>query len=68
MRSRLAPLVVWLVAVPLAAGEGKWTPQQVLEQGPEWLKAQGFSLPLERLWNERTGSRLLANAVQLPGC
>ena len=29
------------------AGEGKWTPQQVLELGPAWVKSQGFSLPLE---------------------
>lgn len=57
-----------LFAATAQAGEGKWTPQQVLQLGPDWLKAQGFSLPLARLWDEKTGSGLLANAVQLPGC
>jgi hypothetical protein len=57
-----------LLALPALAGEGKWTPQQVLEQGPAWVKAQGFGLPLERLWDEGKGDGLLANAVKLPGC
>jgi hypothetical protein len=57
-----------LVACPAQAGEGKWTPQQVLEQGPDWVKAQGFGLPLPRLWDAAAGGGLLANAVQLPGC
>ncbi len=57
-----------LFAASALAGEGKWTPQQVLAQGPAWVKAQGFSLPLERLWDEKAGGGLLANAVQLPGC
>ena len=57
-----------LLASSVLAGEGKWTPQQVLAQGPAWVKAQGFGLPLERLWDEKAGGGLLANAVQLPGC
>ena len=58
-----------LAAAPAAhAEEGKWTPQQVLQQGAAWVKAQGFDLPLDRLWNEQAGGGLLANAVQLPGC
>jgi Peptidase S46 len=65
----LAPsLLSLLLAAPAFAGEGKWTPQQVLAQGPEWVKAQGFGLPLERMWDEKAGGGLLANAVQLPGC
>ena len=56
------------MALPALAGEGKWTPQQVLAQGPAWVAAQGFGLPLGRLWDEKAGSGLLANAVQLPGC
>ncbi len=63
-----AAFAVLLLAAPVLAGEGKWTPQQVLAQGPAWVKAQGFSLPLERLWDEKAGGGLLANAVQLPGC
>jgi hypothetical protein len=57
-----------LLAAPALAEEGKWTPQQVLAQGPAWVKAQGFGLPLDTLWNEQAGGGLLANAVQLPGC
>jgi hypothetical protein len=64
---RCAALVVLL---PLAAvgGEGKWTPQQVLELGPAWLKSQGFQLPPSKLWDEKKGGGLLSNAVALPGC
>ena len=61
-------LAVALLASPVHAQEGKWTPQQVLQQGPSWVKAQGFALPLDQLWNEAEGGGLLANAVQLPGC
>jgi hypothetical protein len=60
--------VVSCLALPAFAGEGKWTPQQVLELGPGWVRSQGFSLPLERLWDEKAGGGLLANAVQIPGC
>ena len=67
MKATAAVLAV-LLAAPALAGEGKWTPQQVLAQGPGWVTAQGFGLPLERLWDEKAGGGLLANAVQLPGC
>ncbi len=56
------------LAHPARAEEGKWTPQQVLEQGQAWVTKQGFGLPLDKLWNEKAGGGLLANAVQLPGC
>jgi hypothetical protein len=65
MRVAWAVCVVASVAI---AGEGKWTPQQVLKQGPTWVKAQGFELPLSSLWDAKTSTGLLANAVQLPGC
>ncbi|MCA2978627.1 MAG: S46 family peptidase [Myxococcaceae bacterium] len=59
----------FLVLAPVAlAGEGKWTPQQVQALGPLWVKQQGFTLPLDRLWDPAKGTGLLANAVQLPGC
>jgi hypothetical protein len=64
----LALILSLVLAVPALAGDGKWTPQQVLAQGPAWVKAQGFGLPLDRLWDEKAGGGLLANAVQLPGC
>ena len=62
------PLVLVGIASVSLAGEGKWTPQQVLELGPAWVKQQGFSLPLSKLWDEKKAGGLLANAVQLPGC
>jgi hypothetical protein len=48
--------------------EGKWTPQQVLELEPSWLKKQGLELPVARLWDAKKGGGLLANAIALPGC
>lgn len=53
-------IVVVLLASTALASEGKWTPQQVLEAGPKWVKAQGMQIPV----NEA----LLTNVVQLPGC
>jgi hypothetical protein len=61
-------LALALAAGPLGAGEGKWTPQQILELGPEWLHEQGFDVPLERLWDADEGGGLLANAIDIPGC
>lgn len=57
-----------MTAALMLGAEGKWTPQQVLQQGPAWVKQQGFGLPLKQLWDEKTQGGLLANAVQLPGC
>jgi hypothetical protein len=67
MRLHLATMV-FLCAASSHAGEGKWMPQQVLEQGPAWVRQQGMGLPLKRLWDEKAGGGLFANAVQLPGC
>ena len=61
-------LVSALLASSVLGAEGKWTPQQVLQLGPAWVKQQGFGLPLQRLWDEKAQGGLLANAVQLPGC
>lgn len=60
--------MISIVVAVLVGSAGKWTPQQVLEQGPAWVKAQGFGMPLDTLWNERAQQGLLGNAVQLPGC
>ncbi len=61
-------LTLSMTAALALGAEGKWTPQQVLQQGPAWVKQQGFALPLSKLWDERAQGGLLANAVQLPGC
>ena len=52
----------------LLASEGKWTPQQVLQLDPQWLKAQGLELPPERLWDPKRGTGLLAAAISTGGC
>jgi hypothetical protein len=67
MINRTSFYIVFLSIQALAA-EGKWTPQQVMELGPKWVKAQGFQLPLDKLWNPKENGGLLSNAVQLPGC
>ncbi|WP_257458649.1 S46 family peptidase [Archangium lipolyticum] len=61
-------LLLSLVAAPALAGEGKWTPQQVLELDPAWLKAQGLQVPPKRLWDPKRGTGLLAGAVNVGGC
>jgi len=57
-----------LFASTLLASEGKWTPQQVLELDPQWLKAQGLELPPERMWDPKRGTGLLAAAISTGGC
>ena len=49
------------------AVEGKWTPQQVLEHDPKWLREIGLEIPPERLWS-REGAGLLDAAVRVAGC
>ncbi|RKG58667.1 S46 family peptidase [Corallococcus sp. AB011P] len=61
-------LLLSLVAAPAFAGEGKWTPQQVLELSPAWLKAQGLQLPPSKLWDPKRGTGLLAGTVNTGGC
>ena len=71
MRAFIAIITIILTSVlahPARAQGGKWTPQQVLERGQAWVTTRGFGLPLDKLWNEKAGGGLLANAVQLPGC
>jgi hypothetical protein len=41
-------LVLLFLTTSLLAGEGKWTPQQVLELDPKWLAQQGLELPPSR--------------------
>src|SRR6185295_8788577 len=69
MRARAA---VFLLALLTAAGgafavEGKWTPEQVLEHDPKWLRDLGLRIPPEALWS-REGAGLLAAAVKIEGC
>lgn len=67
MKYLLAVLSLLLSAAAFAA-EGKWTPQQVLELDPKFLKAQGLELPPERLWDPKRGTGLLAATISTGGC
>jgi len=49
------------------AVEGKWTPEQVLEHDPQWLRKLGLEIPPEQLWS-REGAGLLDAAVRIEGC
>jgi len=65
--------VKWTACLSLAAAiafgeEGKWTPQQVLQLDPAWLKQMGLELPVSRLWDPQRGTGLLAGAVNIGGC
>ncbi|HLX10042.1 MAG TPA: S46 family peptidase [Thermoanaerobaculia bacterium] len=50
-----------------AAVEGKWTPEQVLELDPAWLRSLGLAVAPERLW-QPGGGGLLEAAVRIGGC
>ena len=50
------------------AEEGKWTPQQLLQFDPAFLKQQGLELPVQRLWDSQRGTGLLAAAISTGGC
>jgi hypothetical protein len=68
-QSLLAWMVVSILAIPPLAGvEGKWTPRQVLELDPAWLRELGLELPPQKLWDPQRGAGLLAAAVNIGGC
>ncbi|HVR38418.1 MAG TPA: S46 family peptidase [Thermoanaerobaculia bacterium] len=56
------------LATNVFAAEGKWTPQQVLELDPAWLKKQGLELAPSRLWDPQRGTGLLAGTINVGGC
>ena len=71
-RRRLAsalPLALALLApvAALRAVEGKWTPGQILEHDPAWLRELGLELPPETLWGPE-GAGLLESVISIGGC
>lgn len=56
-----------LCSLPAFAVEGKWTPQQILQLDPQWLRQLGLEIPPESLWG-RDGAGLLEAAVLVNGC
>jgi hypothetical protein len=63
-----AAIVLVAMAGAARAEEGKWTPQQVLQLDPQWLRDQGLELPVSRLWDPQRGTGLLAATVNIGGC
>jgi len=61
-------LLCALVTGEAHAVEGKWTPQQILEHDPQWLRQLGLEIPPEALWSP-AGAGLLDAAVKVgQGC
>jgi hypothetical protein len=58
--------LILLFASLLPAVEGKWTPDQVLQLDPSWLKQQGLELPASRIWDGHAG--LLSAVINTGGC
>lgn len=69
MSHRILTFALALLAVSAAARglEGKWTPTQILELDPQWLRAQGLEVAPQALWS-REGAGLLEGAVRIGGC
>ena len=66
-RTFLLLLSLWTLSSAAFAVEGKWTPEQVLEHDPKWLRELGLQIPPEKLWS-RKGGGLLEAAVRIEGC
>jgi Peptidase S46 len=65
----MALAIGWLAWGASAAGvEGKWTPDQVLELDPAWLRSLGLQIQPEQLWSTQQGAGLLEAAVKINGC
>jgi hypothetical protein len=68
---KLSPFAVFTLGLWAASGafavEGKWTPEQVLEHDPAWLRKLGLAIPPEKLWT-KDGAGLLEAAVRIEGC
>ena len=52
---------------PPANTGGKWTPEQILDHDPDWLRSLGLNLAPAELWNA-DGGGLLEAVVQVGGC
>src|SRR5688500_7510551 len=59
-------LLAFAAADPARAVEGKWTPEQVLQHDPAWLRSLGLELAPRELWSEQ-GAGLLEAAISITG-
>jgi hypothetical protein len=68
LRAAVASILgLWAVCAGAFAVEGKWTPEQVLEHDPKWLRDLGLEIPPGTLWTKE-GAGLLDAAVKIDGC
>ncbi|MCP3959706.1 MAG: S46 family peptidase [bacterium] len=56
-----------MTSLPLHGVAGKWTPEQLLEHDPAWLKELGLELSAEELWDLEKGG-LLEAIIKIGGC
>ncbi len=69
MKTLAAVLLLPLLAAPAASAlDGKWTPSQVLDIDPAWLREQGLQRAPSALWDAERGTGLLSGAVNIGGC
>jgi hypothetical protein len=67
-RTCLAITVAALVtATDLGAVAGKWTPEQILQHDPAWLRELGLEIAPQELWSP-DGGGLLEAIVKVGGC
>ncbi|MEM7048190.1 MAG: S46 family peptidase [Acidobacteriota bacterium] len=66
-RFLLLTVLLALLGAPLWGVGGKWTPEQILDHDPGWLRKLGLILPPEDLWSAQGGG-LLEAIVQINGC
>ena len=57
IHTRILPICLSLLLVVSAAHAvgGKWTPEQLLDHDPEWLKELGLEVPAQELWSPGEG-------------
>ena len=67
LAAALVALGLWAVSSGAFAVEGKWTPEQVLQHDPKWLRELGLEIPPQKLWTAE-GAGLLDAAVKIEGC
>ncbi|MCB1629537.1 MAG: S46 family peptidase, partial [Xanthomonadales bacterium] len=66
LRLLLSVSLLWTTAG--WALDGKWTPAQLSELDPAWLREQGLELAADEIWDAEQGRGLLSAAVRIGGC
>jgi hypothetical protein len=67
--SRSSPLLPSAMSLnPAFSAEGKWTPAQVLELDPAWLKQQGLQIPPANCGTPNAAKGLLSGVISTGGC